>query len=135
MGVVSGIAIAMASRTRCLPAGLALVFVAAIEGSLSMQSTGTRDDLDRLIREARFAAAESAARAKLGELERTVGADSLDVARVLDTLVEALWRGGKYASRDQSAGRAFDRDQGSSARTRIMGTWPSASPRSASSIA
>jgi len=43
-----------------------------------------------------YAAAEQGARELLARVEETSGANSPDAARIIDPLVEALWRGGKH---------------------------------------
>ncbi len=55
----------------------------------------TLESLRRLVKQGRYAEAETAARALLAAVEETSGRESLEAADVLDILVEALWRGGK----------------------------------------
>lgn len=49
----------------------------------------------KLNRAGRYKEAESAARVLLAEVEKNIGPDSLDAAKVLDTLTENMWFGGK----------------------------------------
>ncbi|MBI4242265.1 MAG: CHAT domain-containing protein [Candidatus Rokubacteria bacterium] len=63
-----------------------------------LTSAGSQDDLAevrRLLDDARFREAESSARDLLERAQGRHGTNSLEAARVLDLLVEALWRGGK----------------------------------------
>ena len=48
-----------------------------------------------LLRDGRYAEAESLARSLLEDAEARYGAESAESAGVLDVLVESLWRGGK----------------------------------------
>ena len=75
---------------------IAVLAVAAAPGLTYAQSTERLADIGKLLREARYADAERSARNLLTETEANVGADSLEAARVLDVLVEALWRGAKF---------------------------------------
>ncbi|MFC2171564.1 tetratricopeptide repeat protein [Acidobacteriota bacterium] len=53
------------------------------------------EDADKLIEEGRYREAETMARKLLAVVEKEHGADSLEASRILDSLVRALWRGGK----------------------------------------
>ncbi len=62
------------------------------------QQTQASENLDKvrdLIKDGKYAQAETLARRLLAEIEATAGSDSLKIAEVLDVLVEALYRGGK----------------------------------------
>ncbi|HZM71399.1 MAG TPA: CHAT domain-containing tetratricopeptide repeat protein [Candidatus Cryosericum sp.] len=54
-----------------------------------------RDDLESLIKDGRYAAAEAKARAMLAEAEKHQGPSSLQAAEAIDWIVEALWRDGR----------------------------------------
>ena len=80
-----------------MPPRVALVILLALVGSSRAlpQAPDATEAIGRLLREARYAEAERDARALLGQVEAGGAADSLQTARVIDALVEALWRGGK----------------------------------------
>lgn len=76
--------------------------VAESRGRTGSQATGRDigtveaiDPIKALIRDGHYAEAEAAARELLLVVEREHGAEGLEVADVLDLLLEALWRGGK----------------------------------------
>jgi len=58
-------------------------------------TTLSRDEIERLIGDGRYAAAEQQARLLLESVEGASPLSSLETARVLDLLVEALWRDGR----------------------------------------
>jgi acyl-CoA reductase-like NAD-dependent aldehyde dehydrogenase len=79
------------------------------------QQTQNLDKARALIKDQKFAEAETLARELLKQAEAAPGADSLKVAEVLDVLVESLWRGGKArAPESQKTRRAGGGDQGKS---------------------
>lgn len=69
----------------------------------------TTGEVRQLLYMGRYADAEWLARELLPEMERAVGPDSLETAALLDSLVEALWRGGKSSLPEtrELAERAF----------------------------
>lgn len=73
---------------RLLLATLCLALVASTPPSEA-------DEIRGLIKASRFAEAEDRARALCTENETTHGPRSLETARALDLLVEAMWRGGR----------------------------------------
>jgi len=85
----------MSKRAAALHLGLVGVFVAASASPARLQQADALDPARTLLFEARFSGAEKLARARLADTEAASGRDALAVARVLDVLVEALWRGGK----------------------------------------
>ena len=82
---------------RHLDAALVLFVLWTGGRPLAAEGTAPLEAIRQLIRGGRYAEAETAARALRPEVEASAGADSLDAARVLDVLVEALYRGGKAA--------------------------------------
>jgi CHAT domain-containing protein/Tfp pilus assembly protein PilF len=72
--------------------------VAASASSAQVRPPDPLDPVRAALLQARFAGAEASARALLAETETRDGADSVAAARVMDALVEALWRGGKIRS-------------------------------------
>jgi len=71
------------------------------------QASAAPEQIRSLIREGQHAEAESLARQLLVTVEAEHGAGSVDAARVLDLLVECLWRAGK--STDPDARRLAER--------------------------
>lgn len=57
-------------------------------------------EVEHLIRAGRYVEAESAARRILSEIERRTSPDPLQIAELLDLLVEALWREGRSTLRE-----------------------------------
>lgn len=100
-------------RIATLALGLLLVPAAVLSASAESQpepmeiSPTPHERIKEIIKDGRYADAEEQARALLARLEQEPGADSLELAKALDLLVEALWRGGK--SRDPEAGEAIQR--------------------------
>src|SRR5262245_28585781 len=83
--------------TRRLRIVFATLFVAALSAEPAHpQRPDSLDAIRRLLIDARFPEAETSGRALLAETEATSGRDSVQAARVIDVLVEALWRGGKF---------------------------------------
>jgi CHAT domain-containing protein/Tfp pilus assembly protein PilF len=76
-----------------------IIFVGsgAFPQSAPQEVTGVEglDEVKELIRNGRYAEAESAASALLAEMEAQGKGDTVETAQVLDVLVESLWRGGK----------------------------------------
>ena len=79
---------------------IVILAVAAGPGLAYSQNAERVADIGKLLRDARYAEAETAARNLLVETEAADGSESVQVAHVLDLLVEALWRGGKFRSAD-----------------------------------
>ena len=96
-----------------LALALAVLWNASVEGGASAESLGENTPSDSarfehslsavrdLIRNGHYAAADSLARSLLPQVERERGAESLEAARLLDELVEALRRSGK-ATHDET---------------------------------
>ncbi len=90
----------MPPRLRKAPNGRRTLLTAALAlalagGVIAGEADDPLGDLKSLIKERKFAEAESGARSLLARVEAKSGADSVEAARVLDILVESLWRGGK----------------------------------------
>ncbi len=71
------------------------VVIVAAGAGLAACSQGPEKPIPELIADGRHAEAEARARQLLDEVEAASGADSIETARAIDLLVEALWRGGK----------------------------------------
>jgi len=84
-----------------VPGKLCLAVVLILVGTSSTtrsENTPSEDNADRirgLMRQARYADAESAARSALAEEQAANGTDSVGSSRLLDLLVESMNRGGK----------------------------------------
>jgi CHAT domain-containing protein/tetratricopeptide (TPR) repeat protein len=79
-----------------MPLRVAFVILAMVAGSSpAPQNPDSLDTVRRLLRDARYGEAETGARTLLAQTEAAGGGDSLEAARVIDLLVEALWRGGR----------------------------------------
>jgi tetratricopeptide (TPR) repeat protein len=82
----------------CFGSAISETAVARILQQTPAQETQALQNLDNireLIKNGKYAEAETLARKLLAENEVTFGADSVKTAEVLDVLVEALFRGGK----------------------------------------
>ncbi len=96
-----------------LTLGLTLTLAVALPASAETKQDQTEvtsarhDEIKEVIKEGRYADAEEQARAWLADLEENPGQDSVPVAKALDLLVEAMWRGGK--SRDPEPSEAIER--------------------------
>lgn len=77
-------------RVAAIPLVLVGVFAPAEE-----PTQPTLDPIRALLESGRYVEAEQRARSVLDEAQARLGRDSLEVARVLDVLVEALWRSGR----------------------------------------
>src|SRR5262245_18037319 len=89
---------------RTLRIGLATLFVAmAPSAAVRPQNVDSHDAISRLLLDARYQEAEKDARALLAQTEARAELDVLEVARVIDALVEALWRGGKARASETGA--------------------------------
>ena len=96
----------LAIRRLTLTVALSVAVLALCGASAEMvvplpQGAVAAETIRQLIRDGRYAEAESAARVHLAAVERAEGCESLETARAIDLLVESLWRGGK--SRDAGA--------------------------------
>ena len=78
-----------------LRVALAILFVVSASAAVRPQDPDSLDAIRRLLRDARYVEAESGAGTLLAQIEAAGGGDSVQAARIIDTLVEALWRGGK----------------------------------------
>jgi CHAT domain-containing protein/tetratricopeptide (TPR) repeat protein len=83
------------TNARRLRLTLAILIVAVSPISVRPQDAGPLDAIKRLLRDARYLEAEAGARAAFAQIEVAGEPESLQAARVIDALVEALWRGGK----------------------------------------
>ena len=81
--------------------GVALLFVLASPVLAAETPRDTQvpverlDAIGELLKAGRYAEAEGAARALLGQVSRSGQAETVEAARVIHLLVEAMWRGGK----------------------------------------
>ncbi len=67
---------------------------------LSLPDSTALEEIKALIKDGQYAEAESQARELLAKVEAEHGVESLEAAKVLDQLVESLWRGGKAADEE-----------------------------------
>jgi len=79
--------------------GIVLHFAGGLSPATAADSPGGNDldQVEELIAEGSYADAEVMAREILARQQATYGKDSLEVALVLDLLVQSMWRGGKAA--------------------------------------
>ncbi len=88
--------------------GLTLAPAVVLPAFAEIKPEPRHDEIKEVIKEGRYADAEEQARAWLARLEEEQpGQDSVQVAKALDLLAEAMWRGGK--SRDPEPSEAIER--------------------------
>jgi hypothetical protein len=93
----------MSGATLRLHVVLVVLLMASGATDARLQTPDPLETLQKLLREARFSEVESSARSLLAATEAASGADSIQTARVLDVLVESLWRGGKMRTSETKA--------------------------------
>ncbi len=85
----------VAALAFCFGSELAGTATASAAQEPPVQQTQNLDKVRDLIKDGKYAEAETLARELLKQVEASSGPDSLKVAEVLDVLVEALYRGSK----------------------------------------